>query len=214
MINKTQNFWNKKAKRYDNNERRFEAVIIKEVIFKTKEYLNKSDEVLDFGCATGTRTLELAGTIKQIHGLDISDEMIKEATKKKNELNILNASFIQGSIFKNDFKKASFDKIISYGVIHLLDDSKKVIQRIHELLKPDGIFISTTACLKDKMAIKNRLEFSAYLLIKRLGFFPIHVNMLKTNDVENLVVNENFQIVQAEKIFHGITISFIVARKL
>jgi len=214
MINKTQNFWNKKAKRYDNNERRFEAVIIKEVIFKTKEYLNKSDEVLDFGCATGTRTLELAGTIKQIHGLDISDEMIKEATKKKNELNILNASFIQGSIFKNDFKKASFDKIISYGVIHLLDDSKKVIQRIHELLKPDGIFISTTACLKDKMAIKNRLEFSAYLLIKRLGFFPIHVNMFKTNDVENLVVNENFQIVQAEKIFYGITISFIVARKL
>lgn len=214
MINKTQKFWNKQAKRYDNNERRFEAVIIKEVIFKTKEYLNKSDEVLDFGCATGTRTLELAGTIKQIHGLDISDEMIKEATKKKNELNILNASFIQGSIFKNDFKKASFDKIISYGVIHLLDDSKKVIQRIHELLKPDGIFISTTACLKDKMAIKNRLEFSAYLLIKRLGFFPIHVNMFKTNDVENLVVNENFQIVQAEKIFHGITISFIVARKL
>ena len=43
MINKTQKFWNKQAKRYDNNERRFEAVIIKEVIFKTKEYLNKSD---------------------------------------------------------------------------------------------------------------------------------------------------------------------------
>ncbi len=76
MINKTQKFWNKKAKRYDNNERRFEAVIIKEVIFKTKEYLNKSDEVLDFGCATGTRTLELAGATKQILGIDISDEMI------------------------------------------------------------------------------------------------------------------------------------------
>jgi len=213
MISKTQNFWNKQAKKYDYSERQFEPVF-KEVISKTKEYLNTSDDVMDFGCANGTKTLELAGATKQIHGIDISDEMIKEATKKKSELKIMNASFTQGTIFKNDFEKASFDKIISYGVIHLLDDKEKVIQRIHELLKPEGLFISTTACLKNKMAFKNRLEFSAYLFIKRLGIFPLHLNMLKTNDVENLIVNGKFQIVKAEKIFHGITISFIIARKL
>ena len=213
MINKTQNFWNKQAKKYDYSERQFEPVF-KEVVSKTKEYLKISDDVLDFGCATGTKTLELAEVTKQIHGIDISDEMIKEATKKKNELKIANASFTQGTIFKNDFKKASFDKIISYGVIHLLDDKEKVIQRIHELLKPEGLFISTTACLKNKMEFKNRLEFSAYLLIKSLGIFPLHLNRLKTNDVENLITNGKFQIVKAEKIFHGITISFIVARKI
>ena len=213
MINKTQNFWNKQAKKYDYSERQFESVF-KEVVSKTKEYLKISDNVMDFGCATGTKTLELADATKQIHGIDISDEMIKEARKKKNELKIANASFAQGTIFKNDLKNASFDKIVSYGVIHLLDDKEKVIQRIHELLKPEGLFISTTACLKDKMAIKNRLEFSAYLFIKRLGIFPIHLNRLKTKDVENLIVNGKFQIVKAEKIFHGITISFIVARKI
>lgn len=213
MIDETQNFWNKQAKKYDYGERQFEPVF-KVVISKTKEYLSTSDVVLDFGCATGTKTLELAGATKQIHGIDISDEMIKEATKKKNESNIMNASFTQGTIFKNDFEKASFDKIISYGVIHLLDESEKVIQRIHELLKPDGVFITTTACLKDKMAFKNRLEFSAYLFIKRLGISPLHLNMLKTNDVEDLIVNSKFQIVEAEKIFHGITISFIIARRL
>ncbi len=213
MINKTQNFWNKQAKKYDYSERQFEHVF-KEVISKTKEYLNTNDNVLDFGCATGTKTLELAGATKQIHGIDISDEMIKEATKKKNELKNMNASFTHGTIFKNDLEKASFDKIISYGVIHLLDDKEKVIQRIHELLKPEGLFISTTACLKNKMAFRNRLEFSAYLFIKRLGIFPLHLNMLKTNDVEKLIINGKFQIVKAEKIFHGITISFVIARKL
>ena len=75
MISKTQNFWNKQAKKYDYNERLFEPVF-KEVISKTKEYLNTSDEVMDFGCATGTKTLELAGATKQILGIDISDEMI------------------------------------------------------------------------------------------------------------------------------------------
>ena len=213
MINKTQKFWNKQAKQYDYSERQFDDVF-KEVISKTKEYLNTNDNVLDFGCATGTKTLELARATKQIQGIDISDEMIKEAIKKKNELKIMNASFTQGTIFKNDFEKASFDKIISYGVIHLLNDKEKVIQRIHELLKPEGLFISTTACLKNKMALKNRLEFSAFLFIKRLGIFPLHLNMLETSDVENLIINGKFQLVKAEKIFHGITISFVIARKL
>ena len=212
MINKIQNFWNKQAKKYDHSERQFESVF-KEVVSKTKEYLNTSDEVMDFGCATGTKTLELADLTKHIHGIDISDEMIKKAMKKKNELKIMNASFSQGSIFKNDLKKTSFDKIISYGVIHLLDDKEKVIQRIHELLKPEGLFISTTACLKDKMAFKNRLEFNAFLLIKKLGIFPLHLNMFKPENVEEIITNQGFQIVKSETIFHGITISFIIAKK-
>jgi len=211
-MNKTQNFWDKQAKRYDYSERQFEPVF-KEIIAKTRKHLNINDNVLDFGCATGTKTKELAGGTKHIHGLDISPEMINEAIKKKDETNITNITFSQGTIFNDDFEKSSFDKIIAYGIIHLLEDNESVIQRIHELLKPGGLFISTTACLKDKMAFKNSIKFKAYLLIKRLGIFPLYLNMFKANDVEELIVNQNFQIVEAEKIFHGISISYIVARK-
>ncbi len=211
-MNKSQKFWDKQAKRYDYSERQFETVF-KEVVAKTKEYLNANDDVLDFGCATGTKTIELVDRVKHIHGLDISTEMIKEAIKKKSKTNIKNISFSQGTIFNNDLEKVSLEKIISYGVIHLLDDKEKVIQRIYELLKPGGLFISTTACLKDKMAFKNRLEFSAFLLIKKLGIFPLHLNMFTTSDVEKLINSQGFSLVKAEKIFHGITINFIVARK-
>ena len=110
-------------------------------------------------------------------------------------------------------EKASFEKIIAYGVIHLLEDSEKVIQRIRELLKPGGLFISATPCFKDKMAFKNRLLFSAHLIIKRLGIFPLHLNMFKTSDFEKLIDSQNFSIVKSEKIFHGMTIGFIVAKK-
>jgi len=213
MTQKIQRFWNRQAKKYDYSEKQFEPVF-KDIIAKTSKYLNLSDNVLDFGCATGTKTLELAGNTKHIHGLDISTEMIKEAIKKKEESNILNISFSQGIIFITDLEKASFDKIIAYGIIHLLEDKENVIRRIHELLKPGGLFISSTACLKDKMAFKNSLEFKAYLLLKKFGVFPLHLNMFKTNDVENLIANQNFEIIEAEKIFHGISISYIVARKL
>ena len=213
MISKTQKFWDKQAKRYDHRERQFEPVF-KEVIAKTRKYLNVNDNVLDFGCATGTKTIELAGETKHIYGLDFSTEMINEAILKKDKAKIMNVSFLQGTLFDNDFEKVSFDKIIAYGIIHLLEDCEKVIQKIHELLKPGELFISTTACIKDKMAFKNSVVFALYLFMKWLGIFPLHLNMIKSVDVERLIENQNFQIVESEKIFHGITVVFIVAKKL
>jgi len=213
MINKAQIFWDKQAKRFDDSQKQFEPAS-KELIARTKEYLNANDNVLDFGCATGTKTLELADGIKHIHGLDFSAEMISEATNKKNKVNVTNVSFSQGTIFNNDLEKASFEKIIAYSIIHLLEDSEKVIQRIHELLKPGGLFISETACFRDKMDFKTRLEFTVYFIMKRLGIFPLHLNMFKTSDVEQLINRQNFRIVKAEKLFfNGMTISFIVAEK-
>ena len=213
MMNKAQIFWDKQAKRFDDSQKQFEPAS-KELIARTKEYLNANDNVLDFGCATGTKTLELADGIKHIHGLDFSAEMISEATNKKNKVNVTNVSFSQGTIFNNDLEKASFEKIIAYSIIHLLEDSEKVIQRIYELLKPGGLFISETACFRDKMDLKTRLEFTVYFIMKRLGIFPLHLNMFKTSDVEQLINRQNFRIVKAEKLFfNGMTISFIVAEK-
>jgi len=212
MTEKAQKFWDKQAKRYDSNERQFEPVY-KDIIARTSKYLNLNDIALDYGCATGTKTIELAGKVKHIHGLDFSTGMISEAIKKKDELKILNISFSQGTIFNADLEKSSFDKIIAYAIIHLLDDDEKVIRRIYELLKPGGVFISSTACFKDNKAFKRNLELKASLLFKKLGLFPLHLNMYKTNDVENLIANQNFKIIEAEKIFDGINISFIVARK-
>ena len=213
MMNKAQKFWDKQANRFDDSEKKFKSAS-KELIAKTKEYLNANDNVLDFGCATGTKTLELADGVKQIHGLDFSAEMISEATNKKNKVNVMNVSFSQGTIFNDDLEKASFDKIIAYSIIHLLEDSEKVIQRIHELLKPGGLLISETACFKDKMDFKTRLEFTTYRFMKRLGIFPLHLNMFTTSDIEQLINRQNFKIVKAEILFfNGMTISFIVAEK-
>ena len=213
MINKAQKFWDKQAKRFEDSQKQFEPSS-QEIIARTKEYLNPNDNVLDFGCATGTKTFELSDVVKQIHGLDFSAEMISEATKKKNKVNITNVSFSQGTIFNDDLENASFDKIIAYSIIHLLEDSEKVIQRIHELLKPGGLFISETACFNDKMNFKTRLKFTTYRFMKRLGIFPLHLNMFTTSDVEQLINRQNFNIIKAEILFlNGMTISFIVAEK-
>jgi len=211
-MNKAQNFWDKQATRYDETEKQFEPVY-RGIIARTKEYLNANDKILDYGCATGTKTLELAEGIRHIHGLDISASMVNVAMRKKNEANAGNVSFSQGEIFTADLEEASFDKVIAFGIIHLLEDSENVIQRIYKLLKPGGLFISTTACFRERMAAKNRLGFTISLLMKRLGIFPLHLNMFKTSDIEQLINSQDFNIVKAEKIFDGMTISFIIAEK-
>jgi len=212
MTQEMQKFWDKQAKRYDQAEKQF-ATVYSDIIAKTSKYLNLNDNVLDYGCATGSKTIELAQKVRHIHGLDISTNMINEASKKKSELKISNISFSQGTIFDSNLEKNSFDTIIAYGIIHLLEENQKVIQRIHELLKQGGLFISTTACMKDKMAIKTRIEVTLFIFMKRLGIFPLHLNMFKSSDVEKIIMDQNFIIIETEKIKDGIPAIFIIARK-
>lgn len=212
MTQNVQLFWDKQANRYAEIEKQFASVYM-DIIAKTSKYLDLDDNILDFGCATGTKTIEFADKVRQIHGLDISPEMIRNAMKKKDEAKIMNVSFSQGTLFSCDLEKSSFDKIIAYAIIHLLEDCEKVIQRIHELLKPGGLFISTTACMKDKMAVKTRLEVTTYLIMNKLGISPFHVNRFMPADVVKLIEDQGFQIVETGKITHEIPAVFIVARK-
>jgi len=53
--------------------------------------------------------------------------MISEATKKKDKVNVYEC-LLYKERFNDDLEKASFDKIIAYSIIHLLEDSEKVIQ--------------------------------------------------------------------------------------
>ena len=212
MTQEIQKFWDKQAKKYDKAEKKF-STVYDNIIAKTSKYLNLNDNVLDYGCATGSKTIELAEKVSHIHGLDISTEMINEAIKKKSELKISNITFSQGTIFDSNLENNSYDTIIAYGIIHLLEDNQKVIQRIHELLKQGGVFISTTACMNDKMPIKTLIVVTMYRLMNSIGISPLHLNMLTSTDVEKLIVNQNFQIVEKQRIIDDIPAIFVVARK-
>ena len=211
-MNKAEQFWDKQASKYDQVEGEFEPSY-KDIMAKTKAYLKSTDHVLDFGCATGVKTLEFAKGVNHINGIDLSTEMIKIANTKKMEAGVENITFSSGTIFGDDLESASFDKIIAFGVIHLLEESEKSLQRIHELLKPGGLLIATTPCFKEKMTFKTRLQFSIVFLLKRLGMFPLHLNKFSATDIENLIKDQYFNIVQTETLFHGMTVSFIVAKK-
>ncbi len=212
-VNKSEKIWDKIAENYDESEKRFEPIHIK-TIENTKKYLNVNDIVLDYGCGTGTKSLELAGFVKEIQGIDISSKMIEAAKRKAVERKIENVDFIHAIIFDDKFQGESYDLILAFNILHALTDHQQAVQRITELLKPGGLLISTTPCLKEKMALKNRFELSFFILLIKLGVFPNILTRFRFSELEDLIANGNLQIIETEKIFHMMSVYFIAARKI
>ena len=107
--------------------------------------------VLDIGCATGTQCDDLAANVKQVAGIDISGKFLKIAEKRKAARNIDNVEFIKTTVFDERFKPGQFDVVMAFYVLHFYEDVDGVIKRIHNLLKPGGLFVLETACLGNEI---------------------------------------------------------------
>jgi 2-polyprenyl-3-methyl-5-hydroxy-6-metoxy-1,4-benzoquinol methylase len=199
--------WNKLAGKWDKP-----GVTLGEndtkIIEKAKKYLKPGSIVLDCGCATGSICMELANQVQEIQGIDISPKMIDIAKRKGAERQTQNASFRRATIFDEGLKNESFDMILVLSTLHLLKNSPQVMDRIHKLLKPGGIFISATPCLGERKSIKIPL-----FLLSKLGILP-YVELFSVTGLADLISKANFQILENENLSrNSITEICIVAKK-
>ena len=140
--------------------------------------------------------------------------MVEAAKRKAVERKIENVDFAHATLFDERNKRESFDVILAFNILHLLDDTRQAAQRIAELLKPGGLFISITPCLKEKMAFLNKSELSFFLLLIRMGLFPNMLTSFKFSELEDLIARGNFQIVESEKLYYKLSGYFAVAKKV
>jgi 2-polyprenyl-3-methyl-5-hydroxy-6-metoxy-1,4-benzoquinol methylase len=190
-------FWDVVAKRFDQQEARYPQVHTRNVE-NARKYLHTTDLVLDFGCATGEKALELAGHVKKIYGIDISSKMVAAAKRKAAERKIQNIDFVQATIFDGRLEKESFDVILAFGILHLLKDLPQSIRRIYDLLKPGGWFVSSTACMGDNEAIPTWIN-NLLFIPSRIGLLPT-LRFLKISELEESITRARFQIVETETI--------------
>ena len=211
-MNKSKEFWDRASKNYDKTEERFEYIHSKSRE-NTKKYLNGSNIVLDYGCGTGTTSCEIANLVKEIHAIDISSKMIEIAKRKVVASKVENINFSQTDIFDKRYKKESFDVILAFNMLHTVADPQVVLQKIYELLKPEGLFISVTPCLRDKMAFLVNIQIQLVRILCKIGVIPIPIRRLKSSELDDLVVNGGFQTIDTEKLYKGASSYFVVAKK-
>jgi 2-polyprenyl-3-methyl-5-hydroxy-6-metoxy-1,4-benzoquinol methylase len=206
-MDKSEKFWDKSAYKFDQEGRKDEQTYNK-IIDSTKKYLKSNDIVLDFGCGTGLVANEIANNVNLIHAIDISSKMIEIAKNKSDSRKIQNIDYRHLTIFDERFKRGSFDVILAFYVLHLLDDTPKTIQRIYDLLKPGGLIISVIPCIGEKRFINISLS-----LLSKFGLIPV-IKTFKTNELEDLIITENFAIIESESWLQGIPQYFMVAMKI
>jgi 2-polyprenyl-3-methyl-5-hydroxy-6-metoxy-1,4-benzoquinol methylase len=133
--------------------------------------------------------------------------MIEIAKKKADRRKIENIDYVHSTIFDERYKRGSFDVVLVFYILHLLEDTHEVIQRINELLKPGGLIISATPCMGEKKIFLSTL----LLLVSKIGLVP-DMRSFKISELEDLIANGNFEIIETKSLTP--TECFIVAKKI
>ena len=162
-------------------------------IQKIKTFLSEESVVLDIGCGTGTQCDDIAANVKHVTGIDISRKLLAIAEQRKTERKLDNVEFLQTSLFDKRFQPGSFDIVTAFYVLHFFEDIDAVFKRVHELLKPGGLFITETACLGEKKLTGKVVRFAGHL-----GFLPL-INLLTTDQLENALKKSGFSLVEKTK---------------
>ena len=137
-------FWNAFAGRYSR------SAIANPAAYETKleatrALLTPASVVLEIGCGTGSTALIHAPHVSRIKAVDTSRRMIEIATEKANTEGVTNVSFEVGTV--TDVQDGPYDVVLALNVLHLMPDLREALQRCHDLLKPGGVLVASTACI-------------------------------------------------------------------
>lgn len=103
------------------------------------------ERVLDVGCGCGVDTFvaaALVGPTGEVVGIDLSPEMLEWPRKAQEEHGAANLRFMEGSVEALPFEDASFDLVISNGVLNLVPDKDAAFHEIARVLRDDGDFVA------------------------------------------------------------------------
>lgn len=202
-------FWDRTAERYAKRPVSDEATYHRKLI-ETQSYFRPNMRILEFGCGTGTTAVHHAPHVRHIDAIDISENMLKIGRGKASEAGIDNITFTGGTLAEFNAGDASYDAVLGLNVIHLLPDRQAEIAEVARILKPGGIFVTSTVCLAH-----SYLRFIKLLapLGKRLGLMP-DVFILAEAELASEITRAGFEI---ERQWHhgpnGIAV-FMIARRV
>ena len=181
-------FWDRIAERYSKQPIADEAAYQKKLQV-TREYFHPDMEVLELGCGTGSTAIIHAPYVKHIRAIDISSKMLEVAQGKADAANINNITFEQSGIDALNVQDNSLAVVLGLRILHLLENKEEVTEKVYKMLKPGGIFVSSTVCLGDTMKFIKLI-----VPIGRLFALMPLVKVFSAKELEACLSNAGFEI--------------------
>ncbi|MHC5268757.1 class I SAM-dependent methyltransferase [Enterococcus sp. LJL98] len=98
-------------------------------------------EVLDLGCGYGWHAIEAVERgAASVIGVDLSEKMLAVAKEQTRSEKV---TYRREAMEAIDYPAETFDIVLSSLAFHYVADYERLIQKIHQMLKPKGILIFT-----------------------------------------------------------------------
>ena len=205
---KDERFWDKIAAKYSKQSISDQETYEKKLEI-TRTYFTPESDVFEFGCGTGSTAILHAPYVKSILATDVSDNMLAVGRERAAEAGVTNVTFEHSDIETFDPQGRQFDVVLALNIIHLCRDPLAVMQKVRTLLKPGGHFIQSTVCLKDAMPISPLI----IPVMQLIGKAP-HVKLMKRGELDRMMDEAGFDVVEQFKPEKKLTAEFIVAKSV
>lgn len=207
-------FWDKASAKYAKAKIADEAAY-QFTTNKTRNYLKPEDEVLEVGCGTGTTALLLADAVGHLTASDISGKMVEIGKGKAQAQNVTNVTFVRADVNDDVLAEKTYDAVLAHNMLHLLEDPASAIKKLHSLLKPGGLFISKTVTSFDASTpFKWRLLKLLLPVMQLVGYAPSTVHLMSQKELEGIITNAGFEIVESGKFPETALGVYVAARKV
>jgi arsenite methyltransferase len=127
--------------------------------------LERGEAVLDVGSGAGTDSLvaaQMVGPGGRVTGVDMTREMLAKARAAAMTMGATNVEFLEGEVERLPFADASFDVVISNGVIDLIPDKDAVYSEIHRVLRSGGRIQIADVTIQDPVSEEGRRKIDLW----------------------------------------------------
>ena len=163
-MKKSENFWNRNAKRYDRFMRKDRAAY--EKLYELIRPVVKARTVLELAAGTGLIAKNIVRAASHIEVTDASEEMITEAKRNNRSAKL---HFSVRDMFCLPYADKSFDVVIVSNALHIVPQPEKALAEIRRVLKDDGVLIAPTFT-HGNSTLRGRIK----LFFMKLAGFPLN----------------------------------------
>jgi SAM-dependent methyltransferase len=123
------------------------------------------EAVLDLGCGSGLDVFVaglLTGPRGRAVGVDMTSEMLRCPRSALADRPRAHVSFVEALIEDLPFPDASFDTVLSNGVLNLVPDKSRAFAEIARVLAPGGVFAAADLLVVDTVPPETLASMDAW----------------------------------------------------